>query len=56
MLRALRLYIDIPLRSIFDKNYRLYVKVRLRDPEWYKRNLGVRKIVKKKEPISSNAV
>lgn len=51
MLRALRLYIDIPLRSIFDKNYRLYVKVRLRDPEWYKRNLGVRKIVKKKEPI-----
>lgn len=52
ILRALRLYIDIPLRSIFDKNYRLYVKFRLKDPEWYKRNLGVRKIVKKKEPAS----
>ena len=50
MLRAYRLYLDIPLRSIFDKNYRLYMKVRLKDPEWYKRNLGVRKIVKRKEP------
>jgi hypothetical protein len=48
LLRAWRLYLGIPLRSLIDKNYRLYVKVRLRDPEWYKRNLGVRKIVKKR--------
>ena len=48
LLRAWRLYLGIPLRSLYDKNYRLYVKVRLRDPEWYKRNLGVRKIVKKR--------
>lgn len=48
LLRAWRLYLSIPLRSLFDKNYRIYVKVRLRDPEWYRRNLGVRKIVRKK--------
>lgn len=48
VLKFFRLYLYIPLRSIFDKNYRLYVKVRLKDPEWYKRNLGVRKFVKKK--------
>ena len=48
MLRGWRQYLEIPLRSLFDKNYRLYVKVRLRDPEWYKRNLGVRKFFKKK--------
>ncbi|TVR73123.1 MAG: hypothetical protein EA408_05415 [Marinilabiliales bacterium] len=50
LLRACRLYLAIPVRSLFDRNYRLYVRVRLRDPEWYKRNLGIRKIVKKKEP------
>ncbi len=49
LLRAFRLYLAIPVRSLFDRNYRIYVRVRLRDPEWYKRNLGVRKIVKKKE-------
>ena len=41
LLRAWRLYADIPLRSLFSRNYRLYVRVRLRDPEWYKRNLGI---------------
>ncbi len=49
VLRAFRNYLTIPVRSLFDKNYRIYVRVRLKDPEWYKRNLGVRKIVKKKE-------
>ncbi len=48
LLRAWRLYVSIPVRSLFDKNYRLYVKVRLRDPDWYRRNLGVRKIVRKR--------
>ncbi len=47
LLKAWRLYFAIPLRSLFDKNYRLYVKVRLKDPEWYKRNLRIRKIVEK---------
>ena len=54
LLKAWRLYLGIPLRSLFDKNYRLYVKVRLRDPEWYKRNLGVRKIVKKRTDPGTN--
>ncbi len=49
LLRAFRQYLTIPIRSLFDRNYRIYVSVRLKDPEWYKRNLGVRKIVKKKE-------
>ena len=40
ILRTARLWFIIPFRSLFDKNYRLYVKVRLKDPEWYKRNFG----------------
>lgn len=39
-LRALRLYVAIPFKSLYDKNYRTYVKVRLRDPEWYERHMG----------------
>lgn len=55
LLRAFRLYLTIPFRSLFDRNYRLYVKVRLKDPEWYKRNLGVRKIVKRNEKNASSS-
>lgn len=48
VLRGWRLYFEIPLRSLFSKNYRVYVKVRLKDPEWYKRNIGIRKITRKR--------
>ena len=41
VLRAVKRYLTIPLRSLFDKNYRTYVTVRLKDPEWYERNTGV---------------
>ncbi len=41
LMRIWRLYFDIPLKSLFSANYRHYVKVRLKDPEWYRRNLGI---------------
>jgi hypothetical protein len=41
LMKVWRLYIDIPVKSLFSPNYRLYVKVRLKNPEWYKRNLGI---------------
>ena len=49
LLRVWRLYIGIPVRSLFSKNYRLYVRVRLRDPKWHKRNLGISLIGKKQK-------
>lgn len=44
LLRARRLYIEIPVKGLFSKNYRTYMKVRLRNPEWYRRNLGIDRI------------
>jgi hypothetical protein len=41
LMKAWRLYIDIPVKSLFSANYRLYVKVRLRNRDWYRRNLGI---------------
>jgi hypothetical protein len=43
LLRGSRLYIGIPLRGLFSRNYRLYIMVRLRDRRWYLRNLGIGK-------------
>jgi hypothetical protein len=44
LLRALTLYAGIPLRGLFNKNYRLYIMVRLMDREWYRRNLGISRL------------
>jgi hypothetical protein len=48
VLRAWRLYIGIPVMGLFSKNYRRYMRVRLRDPRWYERNFGIN--IRKKEP------
>jgi hypothetical protein len=39
ILRSWRLWVDIPLKSLLDPNYRVYLKARLKDPGWYRRNL-----------------
>ena len=39
ILKSWRLYISIPLSSLFSKNLRMYILVRLRDRDWYERNL-----------------
>jgi hypothetical protein len=44
ILRAWRLYLEIPVRCLFDKNYRQYAMARLRDPRWYMRTLGMGKV------------
>jgi hypothetical protein len=49
ILKAWRLYIDIPVKSLFRKNYRLYVRVRLEDAGWYRRNLGIDRVFGKKK-------
>jgi hypothetical protein len=49
LMKAWRLYFDIPVKSLFSANYRQYVKVRLKDPEWYRRNLGFFRFKRKRE-------
>ena len=39
ILKLWRLFISIPVSGLFSRNHRLYMMARLKDREWYRRNL-----------------